>query len=200
MKTISLAASAAALWVSLLAIPPAALAAPTNATVGGKTSVELLSSFLSALESLGVTPGAVGPGRIHKSDGTVWASFPITTGEVDLGSTAGEIDHAGGLSLSAGSTKVDLTAFAIDISKSQPVITGLVEVNGSFVGRLPLFDLSLAGARVKLDDDWLKISDVTLTLDREAASALSGVFKTTVPVVPVGTAQVSAILCDAEYP
>lgn len=190
--------SALALSLGLAAAPCAALAAPTDTTVGGKTSVVLLPSFLSALQNLGVTPGAVGPGQLHSNYGGHEADFPITTGAVDLGTTTGEIDHAGGLSLSAGSNRVVLSAFAIDISKPNPVLTGIVEVNGSFRGRMTLFDLSLSSAQINLHDDLLSISGVGLKLDIEAANALSGVFGATVPELPVGTARVSAVLCDED--
>jgi len=181
-----------------LAAPAITLAAPTDATEAGITSVILAPSFLSALESLGVKPGGVAPGRLFHRDGKTLAAFPITTGAIDLGALKGEIDHSGGLTLRAGGTRVELTAFAIDIyPHAAPVLTGVVTVNGNFLRRLPLFDLSLAAASVSKHEDWLAIKNVDVTLDPDAAAALSSVFHTSVPAgIGIGTAQVSAVLDD----
>jgi len=196
MKVISTLVASAAVAGSLLAAPLASVAAPTDSTIGGETVVALAGSFLSALKSLGVAPGAIGPGRIAAYKGTTYAAFPITTGQIDLGTVEGEIDHSGGLSLTAGGTVVELTGFAIDLYKgAKPVLTGLVTVDGSFVGRIPLFDLSLASATIDDKKYSLAVDEVGVTLDSVAAGALSSVFKTTVPAgLTVGTASVHAAL------
>jgi len=198
MKVISTLVASAALGGSLLAAPLASVAAPTDTTFAGETVVALAGSFLSALSSLGVAPGAIGPGRIEAYKGKTYAAFPITTGQIDLGKVEGEIDHSGGLSLTAGSTVVELTSFAIDLySGAKPVLTGLVTVDGNFVGRIPLFDLSLASATIDDKKYCLEVGDVGVTLDSVAAGALSSVFKTTVPAgLTVGTATVQALLTN----
>lgn len=176
-----------------LAAASVADAAPTAVNLGGDTNVALASSFLSALQSLGVSPGPVFPGQIESIKGAPHAVFPITTGAIDFGTVTGEIDHAGGLSLTAGSTRVELTAFAIDLSGTAPAITGIVTANGNFVGRIPLFDLGLSSVQIQNGDGILRIRDVSLTLDPTAATALSGVFGTTVPAhIAIGTASVAA--------
>jgi hypothetical protein len=183
-----------------LAVPAITVAAPTDATDHGITSVTLAPSFLSALESLGVKPGAVAPGRVvHRRDNSV-AAFPITAGAIDLGAVKGEIDHAGGLSLSDATNQVELTGFAIELyPDSAPVLTGLVTVDGSFVGRLPLFDLSLANAALSKHEERLAIRNVAISLDPAAAAALSNVFQTSVPAgLPIGTATVRASLDDGD--
>lgn len=182
--------------LSLLALPVASNAAPTKNTVAGETVVALAGSFLSALQSLGVKPGAIGRGELEERRGTVYAIFPIISGAVDLGTVHGEIDHAGGLSLTAGSTRVDLTDFDIDLyATGTPVLTGLVTADGNFVGRIPLFNLSLAAASVEDREDILRVKGVEVRLDAAAATALSGVFHTTVPAgLAVGTAKVRAVL------
>ncbi len=200
MQVIRHLVASAAVGVLLIAAPLASPAAPTDTTFGGETVVALAGSFLSALSSLGVAPGAIGPARIEAYKGTTYAAFPITTGQIDLGTVQGEIDHSGGLSLTAGSTVVELTAFAIDLySGAKPVLTGLVTVNGSFVGRIPLFDLSLASATIDDKKYYLAVDEVELTLDPVAAGALSGpgVFNTTVPAgLTIGTASVHAHLTN----
>ncbi len=201
MKVLSTLVASATLGVLTMAAPLAAVAAPTDTTFAGETVVALADSFLAALSSLGVAPGAIGPGRIEAYKGTTYAAFPITTGQIDLGKVEGEIDHSGGLSLTAGSTVVELTSFAIDLySGAKPVLTGLVTVDGSFVGRIPLFDLSLASATIDDKKYYLAVDDVGVTLDSAAAGALSSVFKTTVPAgLTVGKAYVEAHLTNKRH-
>lgn len=180
----------------LLAAPLVTSAAPTNVTDRGITSVKLAPSFLSALGSLGGKPGTVEPGRLVARNGDTLAVFPITDGALDLGTVKGEVDHAGGLSLTAGKTEVDLTAFAIEIyPNATPVLTGLVTVDGHFVGRLPLFDLSLSHASVAKYDDRLVVKEVGVALNPAAAAALSKVLQTNVPAgLVIGTATVRSFL------
>lgn len=172
------------------------LAAPTETTVGGVTSVQLAPSFLAALSSLSLTPAAISPGRIFSRHNVTVAGFPITAGEVDLGTVKGEIDHAGGLSLTGGGKVVQLSAFIIDLTAATPVLTGLVTVNNSLVGRVPLFDLNLAQASVDAKNQQLKVKNVTVTLTDKAAAALNGVFGVTALAqgVPIGTAAIRARL------
>jgi hypothetical protein len=193
MKPLRTILATAALGTTLLATSFGVGAAPTATRLGGDTNVALAASFLSALESLGVTPGAVFPGQIESINGAPHAVFPITTGALDFGSVSGEIDHSGGLSLTAGSTRVELTGYAIDLYGTTPVLTGLVSADGNFVGRIPLFDLDLSSVRIAKGSGVIRIRDVGLTLDPVAATALSGVFGTTVPAhIAVGTANVTA--------
>jgi hypothetical protein len=175
---------------------PIAMAAPSFTTDGGRTSVLLDRGFLSALQSLSVKPGAISPGRLVASKGKTWAVFGITTGVVDLKPLKAEIAHEGGLTLRAGKTKVELSSFLIDLTGSRPVLTGLVVVNDSLVGRLPLFDLNLGSAKVQNLHDYLRVNGVAATLSAEAASALNGVFGITALTggLPVGTAHVRTSL------
>ncbi len=191
---------AAALVGASLLLPLApAQAAPTETTRAGSTTVVLSKEFTDALGALAVKPAPVSPGRlfVHKWKGTR-AVFPITTGAVDLGTAKAEIAHGGGLSLSAakGTIVVELTSFIIDLAGPAPVLTGLVTANDSLVGRLKLFELSLpANALDGTNEDFLKVSDVAVTLHPDAAAALSAVFGTTVPAgLSVGTASVRAVL------
>ncbi len=171
-------------------------AAPTEATNGGFTSVQLDSGFLAALTSLSVAPAAISPGRIVSRHNAVFAAFPITAGEVDLGTIKAEIDHAGGLSLTGGGKVVQLTSFIIDLTGTAPVLTGLVTVNDSLLGRVPLFDLNLAQSNVSAKDQLLKVKNVAVTLTDKAAAALNGVFGITALAkgVPIGIATVRARL------
>ncbi len=195
MRSLALVTS----WVALLAASPATQAAPTLTTDGGRTSVRLDPGFLSALKSLSVKPAAVAPATLRTYKNGVWAKFGITTGAVDLGTVKAEIAHEGGLSLTAGKVQVELTSFIIDLTGSRPVLTGLVVAKDSVVGRLPLFDLDLAAAKVKNLRDYLRLSGVNLKLTPEAAAALNGVFGITAlrGGIPVGVASVNSTLGDA---
>ena len=151
-----------------------ATAQKTETIEGGRTTVALAGGFVSALGSLGVTPGTVSPTRLV--DGTV--NFPITGGAIDLDTAASQILHSGGLTLTAGQTKVTLQSFIIDTTGA-PVITGLVSVNGKLLGRLPLFDLALPSGITlpsKPHDGQLVLKGVGVTLDSTAAGALNTVF------------------------
>ena len=129
---------------ALLAVSAPASAAPT---AKGQTVVTLDSGLAAALTGLGVQVGVVRPAY-----GTAaGVAFPI------VGNPArGPVKHVGGLSLSAGTTTVNLTNYWIDGS----VITGVV--NGG--DRVPLFDITTPGGVLTLD-----LTDV-------AAGALNAAF------------------------
>src|ERR1700712_3517784 len=106
----------------------------TIATLGGQsTSVKLDAGFTGALTSLGLTPGVLGTATL--TDGSV--HFPITGGNVTVYKKGavdpyvqGDLKHDGsGLSLTAGSTTVQLQNFDINPGSSQ--LFGDVSVNGT---------------------------------------------------------------------
>lgn len=133
---------------------------------------------------VGVTPGAVGPGTLSQKG---VASFPITTGAVE--GLKAEIDHIGGLSLSAGNTRVVLASFIVDTLASQPVLTGLIIANGIMVARAPLFNVDTSAFQAAGKGKKLTVSNVKLTLSQAAADALNqllGVMAFTVNF-PIGT-------------
>lgn len=188
MKTLRL--SGFILAVGLL--PLAASAAPTVNTLGGDTRVQLSADLTGALTSLGVSVKASYPARLRGAS----ATFPIPGGELDLGSLKGEVDHAGGLTLRAGATEVNLSSYTIDTTGTAPVLTGLVKLNDSVLGRLPLFDITLVGAPVVRGRHArvgsLQLDNAQLTLNGEAAEALNAVFNVSAfqAGLPVGTARV----------
>lgn len=151
------------------------------------TSVVLTPAFVNALGSLRVTPGGLEGGNLVAQGSTVTATFAIPTARVDLTNLRLQIVHSGGLSLRAGSTFVTLSDFIIENFAAGPRLTGVVKVNETIVGRIPLFTLVLAGApEVKALDsttDSGTIGQVTVkaavTLTAEAASALNATFGVT---------------------
>ncbi len=150
---------------------------------GRSTAVALDSGFVSALESLKLTPGPVGDAKISKA-GT--ASFPITGGNVTYfkpGSVSpyvqGSIDHSGsGLSLTGGGKKVELTDFVVDPGKS--VLTGTVTVDGKeAAANAPLFFLdgrTLQPLEAK-DNGTAVLQGTTVKLKQEAADLLNQTFE-----------------------
>lgn len=181
MKTTILFATLAALSFST-----PALADPTGQLFGGGTNVTLSSELTGALGSLGVGVKPIRPASLRG----VRASFPIPAGVIDLESLKGDVFHSGGLSLEAGGTRVDLLNFVID-TQAEPVLTGVVSVNGDVVGRVPLFDLVLNAAPVRRQR-LLFVHDVDLTLNATAADALNDIFDVSAFAagLPVGKASV----------
>jgi hypothetical protein len=167
---------------------------------GRTTAVALDSGFASALKSLKLTPAPVGDASISKAG---VASFPITGGNVTYykpGSVSpyvqGQIDHAGGgLSLTGGGKKVELTDFVVDPGRS--VLTGTVSVDGKVAAQsAPLFFLDgrtlnplqlkqngtavLAGTTVKLKDEAAQLLNKTFGVDALKEGLVIGVAKITI--------------------
>ncbi len=167
---------------------------------GRATAVTLDSGFAGALKSLKLTPAPVGDASISKAG---VASFPITGGSVTYykpGSVSpfvqGQIDHAGGgLSLTGGGKKVDLTDFVIDPGAS--VLTGKVSVDGKVAAdNAPLFFLDgrtlkalkvnqngtavLEGTTVKLKDESAQLLNKTFGVDALKGGLVVGVAKITI--------------------
>ena len=196
MSRISIAAPLVAF--AILVSANHASAQKTETIEAGRTTVALAPGFVSALESLDVTPGTVSPTRLH--NGTV--NFPVTGGAIDLDTAVSQILHSGGLTLTAGKTEVTLQSFIIDTT-SAPVITGLASVDGKLLGRLPLFDLALPSGitlPLKPHDGRIILKGVEVTLDSTAAAALNSVFHVSAfqGGFKIGTAKVTIDLADGD--
>jgi hypothetical protein len=155
---------------------PATTAVSTNS---GLTKVTLDPSLLSALDTLGVKLSKLAPATLLAPKKGI-VGFPIVGGIFDPGAGSGEITHRGGLVLCAGETQVVLSDFLIELpTASDPVLTGLVTVDGGYVGRVPLFAVDLAGASIKQKRWVFNVSNVALTLTADAAVALNTIFGVT---------------------
>jgi hypothetical protein len=181
--------------VSLALASSSAFAQKTVNVWLGSTDVALSSTFLGALKSLDVAPGVIFPTDLI---GTT-VNFPIGSGAIDLDTAKANLDHQGGLTLTAGKTTVAIQDFIIDTTGSAPVITGLAVVNGALVGRITLFDLTLPkGFSTPIHlvaNTFLKLSGITVTLDASAASTLNSIFGVTAfkAGLSIGTASVAAL-------
>jgi hypothetical protein len=157
--------------------------AQIDTLTGRNTRVTLDAGFVSALESLQVTPGPVGEATISSSG---VAQFPITGGNVtyyEPGTVSpfvqGRLEHEGaGLSLEAGGKRVELTDFVIDPGAS--VLTGTVTVDGEEAAAdAPLFFLdgrTLQPLRTGANGAVAVLEGTTVKLKAEAADLLNQTF------------------------
>ena len=139
------------------------------ALAGGSTALQLDAGAAAALTSLGVTAGVVAPATVE-SDGL---NFPITGGKVNAKTFAGSIRHSGGISLTAGSTVVELTEFIINVD-ADPDLTALV--GGT---RVSILNLDLSALDAKVSGRQITLGGVKGTLTAAAAGALNQAFGVT---------------------
>jgi hypothetical protein len=178
-------ASAADSSSSTISVPkPAAV---VRAIPGGDTAVTLDAGFVSALGTLGLTPGVTGTATLDGTTGVV--DFPITGGTVTLYDretgyrpwVQGIVFHDGsGLTLAAGGTTVELSNFAIDPGKPARLF-GDVTVNGELAApNAPLFNLdgSTLSAPTMDADGSAVLDGTTVKLSDEAAALLNSTFQT----------------------
>jgi hypothetical protein len=171
----------------------------------GQTTVELSPEFLAALGSLRVSPSTTTPGALRSRNNKATLVFPVTNGNIDTGLTRLEIIHSGGLTLTAGSTAVNLSQFNIEnLADGQLRIRGIVSANDAIVGELPLFNLNLSEPISVRPSNFVRsdialggavrIAGVRVALTSEAAAALNGAFRVTAFAAgfSVGTATVEA--------
>ena len=171
-----------ALTALLCASAVAASAAGAHTRTFGATSLSLDPGAAAALTSLGVTPGVIAPATAN-ADGSL--SFPITD-PLGVALATGRITHSGGMSLTAGSTQVDLTNFNINVRRR--TLSALVA--GS---RVPILCLDFSGARIGFTGGRLTVGPVTAALTQTAADALNSAFGVTAFTkgLVLGTATVS---------
>jgi hypothetical protein len=198
MQTKKVTTLGLALMLALAGLVAPVSARPTINIGSGQTRVQLSNDFIGALGALGLSAGAIGNSFLLSGV----AGFPVTAGVLDLQNAKGEINHAGGLFLATRTTRVELTAFSIDTAAATPVLTGLVTVNGDFVGRVPLFRLELPALTLPLQPqafNTLFIPGVKVTLSPEAAAALNSVFSVTAFTAGfnIGTASVFAVAVNS---
>lgn len=168
----------------------------TVATASGTTKIEFDADLLEALDDLDIKVRALTPlSWCTVRDGSV--TLPIIGGAYDPESSTGEIIHRGGVVLKSDEVKVILANLIIEVTEgSDPVISGLVIVDGELKGRHPLFNVSFEDTDVVLKRALLKISDAELTLTAEAATALNDAFGVTDFAADdtVGEADIIAVL------
>jgi hypothetical protein len=169
-------------FAALLAVSPAA--APASGWHHGHhghhgsygaTTLALDPAAVDALTGLGVTPAPIAPARALPSGEL---AFPITNSFRNALRT-GVIRHSGGISLTAGSTTVNLEDFVIDPYRR--VLTARV---GD--ARLPILSLDFSHARVRFNGRRLTVGPVGGSLTAGAADALNAAFGLKPGTVPAG--------------
>ena len=168
--------------------------------VSGRTSLELNSAFVQSVEALGANFADLGLSALQ--NGTV--TFPIVSGSVDLNTVAGEVQHQGGLVIRADGEQIQLLDWTIDITGPTPMMSALFVVNGSVMGRFPLFlvdppvDLPLP---LQVTGGVIAIKQASLFLSPTGASTLNAVFglsggEQLQPYVLIGNIDVYAVLAS----
>jgi hypothetical protein len=134
---------------------------------GGETRLALDAAAGAALASLGVNLGVVGPAA-PAADGSI--AFPIAYGDLRTRDLVGFVVHDGGISLSAGATRLELTRFVIDTRR------GILTAKPGKGKRIDLLKLDLSNAQVSVDGDRITVGNVPASLTATAASALNATF------------------------
>lgn len=149
---------------------------------GGATTLALDPGTAAALTGLGVTPSVIAPGTA----GPRGLAFPITGGELSLGELSGTIPHSGGIALTAGATRVELTNFVINVDEQSSTLVATV---GN--GTVPLA-VDLSAAKIGLSRGKAVVNNARVSLTPQAAAALNAAFKTSALTagLALGTARI----------
>jgi hypothetical protein len=143
----------------------------TTPVSGGKTLLKLDPDTAAALSDAGVKVEATGKATGPTGSGVF--RFPIVAVKVDKDPLGGRIVHSGGLAFSAGSERVVVQRFVIDLDRS--VLTAEVAGAGQ---RIALLDLGAPKGGVKVSSERLVLKDVNAKLTAQAAAALNEAFDT----------------------
>ena len=181
--------------VGAIAAPSALAQAPNTVSLkkAGNTSLTLDKGTAKALTSLGI---AVKPLNPAAAKGRT-VRFPITGGSLDPKSVSPAlINHSGGLRLSHGKTKVDLSNFVIRVNKNAT----LSAVIGGGKTRATIIKLDLSKAKISRPRHGgpaqigTKVSKVGVKLNKTGAQALNKAFHTSAfkAGLKLGTADVDA--------
>jgi|GEM_PF-1649679 len=171
--------SKAALLVALACTPVIMHAQTPSQTPSvdfGRTTVQLSPSFLNSIQGLGATITDLKNNPLQNNSIT----FRATGGAVDLTTSAGEIEHTGGLLVNAAGTIVRIQNFIIDTSNpTNPVITAQFIVSDHFVVRIALFNIQPPAGfslPLQLQSGVLQENGLILTLAPATATALNTLF------------------------
>lgn len=196
MSRIRLTLLAALVAVAAIAAG-SATAAPTSTVqfVGGKTTLTTDPATTSVLLANRIVPQPVAPGSarpVWKRGFALKFAFPITGGSADPATLAGEIRHSGGIrfvNLANGSSLL-LTDFTIDTVAGQLTAA----VNGDPAVRVPILNLDLSEADVRIKNRWVKVRNVGASLTATAAGALNATLGVSffAEGIELGTADVMA--------
>jgi hypothetical protein len=175
----------------------AATAAPAASVqfVDGKTTLTTDTATTAVLLANKIAPLPVSPGSarpVWKRGPALKFAFPITGGSADPATLAGQILHSGGIrfvNLANGKSLL-LTDFTIDTAAGQLTAA----VNGDPAVRVPILNLDLSKAEVRVKERWIKVRGVGASLTATAAGALNATLGVTffAEGIKLGTADVAA--------
>jgi hypothetical protein len=142
----------------------------------GRTTVQLSSSFLSSIEGLGAVITDLHNHALQNNSFTLRA----TGGAIDLTTSAGEVQHSGGLLVNAAGTIVRIQNFTLDTSNpTNLVITADYIVNDHFASRIALFSVQpppTLSLPLPVQSGVLQVNGLVLTLAPATASTLNTLF------------------------
>jgi hypothetical protein len=165
----------------------------------GRSTVQLNSAFVNTLTSLGAVVTDLHGNPMQNNSFTLNA----VAGAIDLTTSAGEIEHAGGLLISVAGTTLRIQNFTLDTSNpTAPVLSAAFIINDHFAGRTQLFNVQPpAGFSLPLvpQAGVLQVNGLSLTLNAAAATLLNNLFGAPVlsPGLPIGTGNVYVVLAAA---
>ncbi len=158
-----------------LACTASMLHAQTPSIAYGRTTLQL-STFLSTFQGYGAVITDLNSNPLQNNSLTVQE----TGGALNLQTSAGEIEHSGGLLVQVAGYTLRFQNFIIDTTNpSAPVLSALFIVNNQFSSRLPLFNIQgAAGSTLPLQvqSGVLQENGLTLTLAPAAAAEFNSLF------------------------
>jgi len=151
----------------------------------GTTRLTLDKGTAGALTANGVAVAPVSEAKASAAG----ISFPIQGGRINGKSLGGTITHSGGLKFTAGGKSLTIRDFTVSTTKG--TLTAWVDEVGA---RIPVLNLKLGKAKVKLTAKHLTVSGIQATLQKGAAQALNGFFSTNLfkGGLPIGKVVVNA--------
>jgi hypothetical protein len=151
----------------------------------GRTTLQLSSTFVNSIQGLGAVITDLHNNPLQNNAVT----FRATAGALDLTTSAGEIEHTGGLLINANGTIIRIENLTLDTSNPTALaITAEFIVSDHFTSRIALFNVQPpAGLSLplQLQSGVLQVNGLILTLAPATASALNSLFGG--PVVQAGT-------------
>lgn len=139
----------------------------------GRTTVQLSSSFMNSIQGLGAVLTDLHNNPLQNNSFTVRA----TGGSLDLTTSAGEIQHTGGLLVNANGTIIRIQNLTLDTSNpTNLVITADYIINDHFASRIALFNVQPpAGLTLpfQLQSGVLQVNGLVLTLAPATASTIN---------------------------
>lgn len=171
--------SKAILVLALACTPSLVLAQNPSQTPSvdfGRTTVQLGASFLNSIDGLGAVLADLHNNPLQNNSFTVRA----TGGALDLTTSAGEIEHTGGLLVSANGAIIRIQNFILDTSNpTNPVMTAAFILNDHFVARMAVFNVQPpAGLTLPFQPQSgvLQVNGLVLTLAPATATAINTIF------------------------